>query len=162
MWILFKLSSFIYHVSVKSRTWYPMFYQMITSTSEFWYQIRIFMKEFSECFNQFVVTKSLTDLFSVIQKLPMFIKILNIASNTGIQNKLKNVYPVRRSQRNVPVKERKINNRPSCRKFWWRLYLEKYIHLSREMDIWDYCYWLYSKLIPLDKSRKCICRNLNY
>ena len=107
MLILFKFLSFIYHVSVKSGIWNPTFCKMITCTSKLWYQILISMKEFSECFNEFVV-KPWLKIFSVI------LRLRSLKSETSLQTRAKRTrwetYSPHWEPKESPLQEEKINN----------------------------------------------------
>ena len=128
-----------------------MFHKIVTST--FQILILIYMKEFRECFNQFVWMKSLTLQFFSYTEV-VWIEILKVASDTGITKSLE-ICSLWRSQRNVPNKEGEITNGeweiiPVAINFGGHFAWE--IYTSPEMGIWGNCYWLYSSLIPLNKA----------
>ena len=95
MWIKLKFQSFIYHVSVQSNMWYTVFNQMIACTSKFDTKSLYLWKN---------LAKVLINLWSrnpwwfVSYTEISFIKIWNVATNTCIMNKLRNIYTVYRSK----------------------------------------------------------------
>ena len=54
-----------------------------------------------------------------------------------------------------------MRNRPLC-KFCSKFDHARYTHLNQNWAFEAIINWFYSMLIPFEKSRRCICWNLNY